>query len=492
MTDKKKKQARSGGTYRDIASRLMKEGISSRGERKKRDDRTHIPSYFDTHPDCEEKQTHVCPITGEEMLEITHPSGARLLYIHKDVSISSCAVSLPYGGDDTHVSAVNGAKALSFSGCAHFAEHMLFTGKGGRLERFLALGADANACTTPTATVYSFTSETEEGTLAAFSELMKMMLRPELDESQIEKEREIILRELSEDDDVFYEGRKRVVNMLFSRGSIRRDPGGSSKYVRRISAEMIKNIYAAAYIPSDYTFALVSNIGAANAKAIFESNLLGIHYKEKAKHLYCRNIRGEREKRSEFVHASGSTVLFLGAALSACTVEAKLSYAERYVYTALLESMIFDRTEPLFREFSEMTPGIYGEFVSDAEIRREECILSANLMCEDPALAADEFLAVYNEFSESGRLFEFEHFESKRRALAADYLSILDSPSELSLSLSEYKSEGDDFFRVGEIIKSIKKEDFTEWARSALEGAEFAVALAVRKKTEKSDTEEKI
>ncbi len=488
MNDKTKKPStpkRSGGTYRDMAIRLEKEKNSRPPAVKHKDGTTKIPSYFDKHKNDSEAKVKVCPITGEKMYEFIHPSGAKLVYIHKESAMSSGAVTLPYGGDDTHVSSANGYKALSFAGCAHFAEHMLFTGKGGRLERFLSMGADANACTSSTATVYSFTSETEEGTISAFSELMKMVLRPELDFGQVEKEREIILRELSEEDDVFSEGRERLVKMLWSRGSVRRDPGGSAKYVRRISGDMIKNIYSAAYIPSEMTFSLVSDIGVGNAKGIFEMNLLGIPYKEEAKHLYCRNIPGGKKKRDVFYHESGSTVLFLGMAPDTSVPEESGGYAKRYVYTALLESMIFDRTEPIFLELLSRCGGIYGEFVSDSEIRRDDCILSANLMCEDPIAVADEFLKIYKEYYESGKLFSFEHFESKRRAVAADYLSITDSPAELSLSVAEYMREGDSFFSVAEVLKTAEKEEFVEWAKKALSGREFAVAAADNNKTEK-------
>lgn len=483
-SDKVKKE-RSGGTYRDYAARLEKEKRKNPVAQKKKPSPVRkVKTYFDHNTSAEPKLIHTCPITGEQMYEFVHPCGAKLIYIHKDVSLSAGAVSIPYGGDDTHISIERGRRVMSLSGCAHFAEHMLFTGKGGRLERFLSMGADANAFTSPTSTVYCFTSGTEKGTINAFSELMKMVLKPEFDEGQTEKEREIILRELEEDDDVFFEGRRRLTRMLWSRGSIRRDPGGSAKYVRRITNEMLRAVYEGAYRTSDLVFALVSNIGVANARGIFELNLLGLPYPGKVIHSYCRNIPGEKKRRDEFSHESGSTVFFCGLSpnlsVSDTAIDDGKRYARHYVYTALLESMLFDRTEPLYLRLSESVSGIYGEFVSDAELRHGECILSANLMCEDPEEVADGFVRIFEELRQSGELFEFENFESKRRTLAADYLSLLESPSEMSLSLCEYAHEGESFFGAAEIIMGIDKETFVGWAKEAVGNAEPVIALACK------------
>ncbi len=448
------------------------------GNDKLKSDEKRSFTVFDAHPDLRESRSLVCPLGRETAYEYIHPSGARLIYVHKECAASFCAVSVPYGGDATHISSFREQKAFSYAGCAHFAEHMLFTGKGGRLERFLALGADANAYTTPSSTVYSFTCDEREGTMNAFTELMRMVLSPTFDEGQTEKEREIILRELSEDDDIFSEGRKRLTGLLFSRGSVRRDVGGAPKYVKRITPEMLRKVYAAAYIPSDFCFTLVSNIGAANARAIFESNLLGVKYEEGAKYLYCRSIPKKGKVSEVFRHKSGSRVLFAALALNTYA-ENGHSYAERYVYTALLESMIFDRTEPLYLALCSKANGIYGEFVSDTEHRREDSIISANLMCEDPVETGEKLRWLFGSLCRSGELFVFANFEAKRRAMTADYLSILESPSELSLSLAEYAREGDDFFGVADAITDITKEKFKAWAEHALEGAELVTVSAV-------------
>lgn len=448
--------------------------------------------YFFYHPSAEPSKIYTCPLTGERLFEFTSPCGARLYYMQKDVHLSAGVASIPYGGADDHVSTKMGRRVMSLAGCAHFAEHMLFTGKGGRLERFIALGADANAYTSAESTAYCFTSGTEQGTVNGFSELMKMVIKPEFDPEQTEKEREIILRELGEDDDVFYEGRKRVIEMLFSRGCIRRDPGGNVKYVKRITDEMLRGIYDVAYKPGEFVFTLISNVGLGNARGVFETNLLGEKYVGRVIHSYRRNIPRSDRKIESFSHESGTIAFFCGIAVDISELVDGMTekkYASAYVYTSMLNSMLLDRSEPLFERLVSEVDGIYGEFVSDTEIRGCDCVITANLMCDDPTSAAERFERIFYELYESGELFRFDSFESKRRILSADYLTVLESPSEAAIAISEYAQRGECFFDTIEVIQSLDIEDFREFARAALKGARIVYAASTPKKAKKNKGE---
>lgn len=468
---------------------MMRKGdtpIKKRGGEPEKD-------YFFYNPDAEPSRIYTCPLTGERLYEFTSPCGARLYYMHKDVHLSAGVASIPYGGADDHVSTKMGRRVMSLAGCAHFAEHMLFTGKGGRLERFIALGADANAYTSSESTAYCFTSGTSEGTVNGFSELMKMVIRPEFDPSQTEKEREIILRELSEDDDVFYEGRRRVIEMLFSRGCIRRDPGGSAKYVNRITNEMLSGIYDVAYKPGEFVFTLISNVGLGNARGVFETNLLGEKYVGKVVHSYRRNLPSYDRKLEELEHESGTVAFFCGIATDVSRIfesEEKKKHACAYVFTSMLNSMLLDRSEPLYQRLVSEACGIYGEFVSDTEIRGNDCVITANLMCEDPVAVAEAFERIFNEMRESGELFEFSSFESKRRVLAADYLTVLESPTEAAIAISEYAQKGECFFDTIEIIQSLDIDSFRKLARAVLSDARIAYAASTPKKPKRQNSKE--
>ena len=83
---------------------------------------------------------------------------------------------------------------------------------------------------------------------------------------------------------------------------------------------------------------------------------------------------------------------------------------------------------------------------------------------------------------ESGELFEFSSFESKRRVLAADYLTVLESPTEAAIAISEYAQRGECFFDTIEIIRSLDADSFRELAKEALTGVRIAYAASTPKK----------
>ena len=144
----------------------------------------------------------------------------------------------------------------------------------------------------------------------------------------------------------------------------------------------------------------------------------------------------------------------------------------------MLNAMLFDRSEPFFERLVCEAGGIFGEFVSDTEIRGGECLMTANLMCEDPVAVARAFEELLCEMRESEELFSFEHFESKRRILCADYLSVLESPTEAAIAISEYAQRGECFFDTVKIIQELDPEEFRAFAKKALADAATAYAAA--------------
>ena len=114
------------------------------------------------------------PLSGERVYEYIHKSGTRMLAVDTDTSISAAAVSLPFGGGISGVDVEGFRTFPAFPGIAHFAEHMIFT--GGRLDRFCALGADANAETSMTGTTYYITAG--DKFLYALGDLSNMVFNP--------------------------------------------------------------------------------------------------------------------------------------------------------------------------------------------------------------------------------------------------------------------------------------------------------------------------
>jgi len=410
------------------------------------------------------------PLSGEKIYEYLHASGARVLALDTDTSLSAAAVSLPFGGGISEIELEGFRYVPAFPGSAHFAEHMIFTGGGGggRLERFCALGADANAETSMTGTTYYVTAG--DKFLYALGDLASMVLKPVFARGELEKEREIILREKSDDDDIFTKGRNALVCLMFKKGSVRREIIGDRKSINKMNAELLRGIYNYAYRPGVMSFASVSGIGHSQVFGMLDAALLGTGGAGTPRFKILKSqLRTDGDNLKEIRAAGDARMLFCGIAPDMSSLSG--NYARMQVYSSMLESMLFDRTEYVASSFKERGHGIHGSFRSDAEIFCGDLVLSASLSCDEPKEAARLFSSVFEEAREMRAERAFLYPEAKRRSLIADYLSVFDSPSDLALTLAEYSAAGANFTDVATELMNFDAKDFFAFADRAIKDA---------------------
>lgn len=410
------------------------------------------------------------PLSGEEIFEYVHKSGARVSVVNMQTSLSAASVSVPYGGGVSEI-CLDGFRYIpSFPGAAHFAEHMIFTGGGGRLERFCSLGADANAETSMTGTTYYVTAG--DKFLYALGDLASMVSKPTFNRDEFEKEREIILREKSDDDDIFTKGRNALMCLMFERGSIRREIIGDTKSIHKMNPELLSGIYAYAYRPAVMAFAAVSDSGYDDIFGMIDAALLGSSEGEGPTFRTQRSkLRCDGGNIKTIGKGGGSSMLFCGISPSMASLGG--NYARMQVYSSMLESMIFDRTEYIGERLNEKGKelGIHGSCRSDAELFYGDLVLSASIVCDDPVATSEFFSRVYSEATELGSRRSFPNVEAKRRSLIADYLSVYDSPGDLALTLSEYSAVGASFSDVAYELVNFSCDDFFDFADRALKDA---------------------
>ena len=145
---------------------------------------------------------------------------------------------------------------------AHYMEHCVFSrsedGDGGLLGKLAALGAQANAYTTYTHTLYYFS------TVDHFSASLQLYLdairRPHLEEERVEAEREIIAAELNmyrdDPDNVSFH---RLMKNLFQEHGVREDIGGTVESIRTITAEHLQTVHRNFYAPQSISLILAGD-----------------------------------------------------------------------------------------------------------------------------------------------------------------------------------------------------------------------------------------
>lgn len=204
---------------------------------------------------------------GERYCRIEMPGRPAVYVFPKDMTNTYALAAFKFGSADNRFIPRGGSGYINLpDGIAHFLEHKMFADECGRdaFESFAALGADANAYTSPDRTVYLF--NTTGNFEKAYVELLKMVAHPCFTDDNVEKERGIIEQEIRmyEDDpeDVCY---RNMLRALYSRHPLRREVCGSAASISRITPGLLYDCHAAFYNPAN----MVSVVcGAADPEAV--------------------------------------------------------------------------------------------------------------------------------------------------------------------------------------------------------------------------------
>jgi len=181
-------------------------------------------------------------------------NGIKLITIKKDSQISAIHAGVNIGSL---------FEEKNEKGIAHFLEHMLFKGTGGRTNEKLNsdlenLGGEYNAYTDYNSTVYSATILNEELENAILI-LGDMLLNSTFPVAEIEKERGVILAEIRTiNDDIEDLSFQRVNKIAFKYSPLREDTIGSEYVIKKVTRKQLVDFYNKYYLPNNCFISIVS------------------------------------------------------------------------------------------------------------------------------------------------------------------------------------------------------------------------------------------
>lgn len=190
------------------------------------------------------------------------------LIVERDVNSNYIAFAI-------HVSVGAGDEQENEFGVAHFLEHLFFKSTSDMSTQEIAtylesLGARINALTNDIKTVYHFQClhENFEKCLEMYS---KMFLNGLFKEEEINKERSVILEELSRAmDSPIHVAYMNAYKSLMNGNRFGHDVLGTPEIIKNITKEEILNFRSKHYSPSNVSFSIYGNIEYNVAKSLFE------------------------------------------------------------------------------------------------------------------------------------------------------------------------------------------------------------------------------
>ena len=195
---------------------------------------------------------------NEKIVEFTTQSNMRVIVVSKPSFVNQAVgIGTAFGGLTTSVLLNQQEKHLQ-PGLAHFLEHQLFESElGNIMGEFTKCGANVNAFTSYHETVYYFS--TTNPLKKPMHLLMDMVNDVSISEASTQKEKGIILQELSMYDQMPEAMLlKQTFANLYREHPMKNDIGGSKESVQNITHDDLIQAYNLFYHPSQLTMVIVS------------------------------------------------------------------------------------------------------------------------------------------------------------------------------------------------------------------------------------------
>lgn len=424
-------------------------------------------------------ETLVDKMSGERMDVRTHRSGLVLLHIPKPGFIRRFGgFAIPYGS--VHTSFVSDVEHRVPDGTAHYLEHCVFTrdDQGGLLSALSATGAQANAYTTHSHTLYYFTATDSFET--AFAKMLDAVLRPSLDQDRVEAERPIILSELAmyrdEPDSRCFTG---LLESLYAAHPVRVDIGGTAESVARISPEHLRAVHDAYYAPSRMILAVVGDLEPQTLMPLVEAAVDGIPRRPEGRTLQVEEPPRVPSARTEIRMDVGMPSFLIGikdpsAALPTSATAWELALrrrAGRLLFETLLGSTS-DVFDDLYAE-GLLTDSFGFHYLCEEDF----AFLAAGGESPEPEKAAAALLARMRETFAGG--LDARAFDTQRKAAAGSFLRGLDSIEGCGLSALHAALAGIGLFDSPGIYDSMVLEQAADWMRFILDEDLASVSLVL-------------
>ena len=397
---------------------------------------------------------HKSDLLGECYYSTVHKSGLPIYVFPKQLSVTHALLAVNYGS--VHNVCKKGKKPPFPHGIAHFLEHKLFTNEDGSdaFEHFSALGADANAYTSHTRTVYLFSAT--ENVPEALAELIDFVTHPYFTPESVEKEQGIIAEEIRSCRDNPYD--RCYYNMLdglYHDHPIKKEICGTVRSIREITDQKLYDCYRTYYRLPNMALVVCGDMTPEAVLAIADAHLPAVA-QEPAARVDCGS-EPDRVHRACVVGRGQVAKPIFSIAIKDVDIPADpLERAKRDAGMVILSEMLFSSSGVFYNRLFDASI-ISPDFAADYSLTREFGFLQISGEANDPKRVLDEVMRYLDEVRRDG-LSEAD-FERCRRVEFAEYIKSFDSTEEIANNLLSFVFDDASLFDHADILRNVSFDE---------------------------------
>ena len=385
----------------------------------------------------------------------THESGLPIFVFPKKMSTTYAMLAVKFGSVDTATDHTN--TSLVPDGVAHFLEHKLFANEDGSdsFERFAALGADANAYTSQSRTVYLFScTERFEQSL---EELLTFTTHPCFTQESVEREKGIIAEEIRMClDDPYDRCYRNMLTGLYEKHPARLDICGSERSVRSITPQDLYRVYQTYYTLPNMALVVCGDVEPETVLCVADACLGKITTSAMPPPRHTVKEPTRVNAAHTVARAQVAKPIFAIGVKDVAVPEDSALCTRRCAAMEILSEMIFGDTGELYNRLLD-SGMISPEFSFGYTLTRDFGFLRISGEADEPRAVRDAILAYLAELSEKG--LSREDFEHCRRIQLAEYIKGFDSTEEIADNLVAYLFDGAEIFSFADVIRDVTFEE---------------------------------
>ncbi len=393
-------------------------------------------------------------LLGEKYYTARHESGLSVIVFPKKMSTTYAMMAVRYGAVD-NLPDLNGKTPFP-DGVAHFLEHKLFTNEDGSdsFERFSALGADANAYTAHSRTVYLFScTERFDECLA---ELLRFTTHPWFTPESVAKEQGIIGEEIRMcRDDPYDQCYRNMLEGLYRRHPIRRDICGSERSIARITDQTLYDCYHTYYVPENMALIVCGDVTPERVMQIADQELKSWRGAPAPVFEGVVEPPVAASPRTEVRGQVAKPIFAIGIKDVAVPAESQ-ARTRRDAAMDILCEMLFSDTGELYNKLVDAAL-ISPEFSAGYVQTRDVGLLRLSGESDDPDTVLAEIWKFLEKTGEAG--LSRELFEHCKRIEFAEYIKGFDSTEEIADNLVAFLFDDAELFDYADVISSITFEE---------------------------------